>query len=67
VVASFEAAGDGNALKELLERHDITFLQATPVTWRLLFDAGWRGKPNLQAVCGGEAMPQEVAAQLRPR
>jgi amino acid adenylation domain-containing protein len=66
VVASFEAAGDGNALKELLERHDITFLQATPVTWRLLFDAGWRGKPNLQAVCGGEAMPQEVAAQLAP-
>ena len=66
VVASFESAADGNALKELLERHDITFLQATPVTWRLLFDAGWPGKSNLQAVCTGEAMPQEVAAQLVP-
>ena len=66
VLASFEATADGNALKELLERHDITFLQATPVTWRLLFDAGWRGKNNLQAVCGGEAMPQEVAVQLVP-
>lgn len=66
VVASREAAADGNALRDLLERHDITFLQATPVTWRLLFEAGWRGKPNLQAVCTGEAMPPEVAAQLVP-
>ncbi len=66
VVASREAATDGNALQELLKRHDITFLQATPVTWRLLFDAGWRGKANLTAVCGGEAMPPEVASHLVP-
>ena len=46
--------------------HDITFLQATPVTWRLLFDSGWSGKPDLQTVCAGEAMPLEVAAQLVP-
>jgi len=66
VVASREEAADGIALRGLLESHGITFLQATPVTWQLLFDAGWRGKPDLQAVCGGEAMPQEVAAQLAP-
>ena len=64
VVASREQAADGHALRDLLERHDITFLQATPVTWQLLFEAGWQGKPNLQAVCGGEAMPPEVAARL---
>ena len=67
VVASREEAADGNALHDLLDRHGITFLQATPVTWRLLFDSGWSGKPDLQAVCTGEAMPQEVAAQLVPR
>jgi non-ribosomal peptide synthetase component F len=66
VVASRESAVDGNALRELLERHDITFMQATPVTWRILFEAGWLGKPDLQAVCGGEAMPPEVAARLVP-
>ena len=66
VVSSREEASDGSALRDLLERHDITFLQATPVTWRLLFEAGWRGKPELQAVCTGEAMPPEVAAQLVP-
>ena len=66
VVASREEAADGYALRGLLDRHNITFLQATPVTWRLLFDSGWRGKPDLQTVCGGEAMPPEVAAQLVP-
>jgi amino acid adenylation domain-containing protein len=66
VVASRESAADGDALRGLLQRHDITFLQATPVTWRLLFDAGWRGKPDLQTVCTGEAMPPEVAEQLVP-
>jgi len=57
---------DGNALRTLLERHDVTFLQATPVTWLLLFEAGWRGKPNLQAVCTGETLPPELAAKLAP-
>ena len=66
VIASREQAADGNALRSLLERHDITFLQATPVTWRLLLDAGWCGKPDMQTVCTGEAMRQDLAAQLVP-
>ena len=66
VVASREDAADGNALRSLLDRHNITFLQATPVTWQLLFQAGWPGKADLRAICGGEAMPQEIAAQLIP-
>jgi len=66
VIASREQAADGLALQALLQQHDITVLQGTPVLWRLLFDAGWRGKPNLQALCGGEAMPPEFATQLAP-
>src|ERR1035438_368733 len=46
VVASREDAADGNALRSLLDRHNITFLQATPVTWQLLFQAGWPGKAD---------------------
>src|SRR5579885_2135052 len=57
---------DGNALRHLLEHHDITFLQATPVTWQILYEAGWQGKHNLQAVCTGEAMPCDLAARLVP-
>ena len=66
VIASQTKAIDGQQLREMIERHDVKFLQATPVTWRLLLAADWQGKPDLTAVCTGEAMPREVAAQLRP-
>ncbi len=66
ILASREAAADGTQLRALMEQHDVTFLQATPVTWWLLLGAGWRGKPDLQIVCTGEAMPRELAAKLVP-
>ena len=66
IVASRSDAADGNLLRGLLEKHDITAMQATPITWWLLFGAGWQGKTDLQAICGGEAMPRELAAQLVP-
>jgi len=66
VVASRESAMDCRALRDLIAKNNITFLQATPITWQILFDAGWHGKQDMQAVCGGEAMPPEVAAKLVP-
>lgn len=64
IVASRKAAGDGASLQELLSRHNVTAMQSTPVTWRLLLESGWRGKRDLLAVCGGEALPRELATQL---
>ena len=58
---------DGERLIHLLHSHDVTLFQATPATWRLLFDAGWSGKRNLKALCGGEALPRDLAAALVDR
>jgi amino acid adenylation domain-containing protein len=44
-----------------------TVMQATPATWRLLLEAGWEGQPQLTALCGGEALPTDLAARLRAR
>jgi amino acid adenylation domain-containing protein len=44
-----------------------TVLQATPATWRMLLEAGWEGAPRLKAICGGEALPAALAADLAPR
>ncbi len=66
VVADRHAAGDPFALSALLEEHDITFLQATPFTWRLLVTSGWSGKPHLKMVSGGEALPRDLANALLP-
>ena len=59
-----EDASDGVRLRALLEEHRIDTLQATPSTWRLLLEAGWRGGPQWKALCGGEALPTELAEAL---
>jgi amino acid adenylation domain-containing protein len=66
VVATREDVTDGRQLQGLLESEGATVMQATPATWRLLVEAGWTG-PGLKILCGGEALPQELAAQLVER
>lgn len=67
VVASSQTAMDGRALIAIIDQHQVTVMQATPATWRLMLAAGWQGGPKLKALCGGEAMPADLAAQLLPR
>ncbi len=67
VIAGREAAVDGYQLLKMLEDFKITAMQATPSTWKLLLESGWTGKGGLKILCGGEAMPQELAVQLLAR
>ena len=67
VLASREQASDGQQLTRLMQESKATIMQATPATWRLLLDAGWTGNQNLKILCGGEALPRELAQQLLPR
>ncbi len=64
MIAPRSATFDGTALARLLSDEGITMMQATPVTWRLLLEAGWQSTPNLKILCGGEALPADLAAQL---
>ncbi len=64
VLAARDEAQAGERLVELLDRSEITVMQATPATWRLLLGAGWSGDPNLKVLCGGEALPEDLAAEL---
>src|SRR5947207_6245578 len=64
VIASREVAADGNQLLELLRRCNATVMQATPVTWKLLLEAGWDGDPRLKVLCGGEAFSRKLANDL---
>ncbi|MEA2626057.1 MAG: hypothetical protein QOD06_2102 [Candidatus Binatota bacterium] len=67
VVADHDAVRDGERLAETLSACEATMLQATPATWRLLLQAGWAGQPELKMLCGGEALPADLARQLLPR
>jgi amino acid adenylation domain-containing protein/non-ribosomal peptide synthase protein (TIGR01720 family) len=66
-LASRETAADASRLGAALVRSGATILQATPATWRLLLAAEWRPPVKLQAWCGGEAMPGDLAAALLER
>jgi len=67
VMATAEQAADGLQLQKLLRQHEISVLQATPATWRMLLDSDWEGKADLRIYCGGEAMTTHLAQQLLPR
>jgi surfactin family lipopeptide synthetase A len=67
IVASRAVVTNGTALAETLSRTGTTVMQATPITWRLLLVSGWPGKQRVKILCGGEALPLELARQLLPR
>jgi amino acid adenylation domain-containing protein len=67
VIASREEAVDGARLAELLASSQATVMQATPATWRMLLEAGWQGRAELRAFCGGEALPRDLAERLLAR
>ena len=66
-IASAETVRDGDRLVAQLKSDNITIMQATPATWRLMLDMGWEGSQNLKILCGGEALDLPLAEQLLPR
>jgi amino acid adenylation domain-containing protein len=67
VIANEEQVADGYLLLQLLQQSKATTLQATPGTWRMLIDAGWNRELPLKVLCGGEALPRDLADQLVER
>jgi amino acid adenylation domain-containing protein len=67
VIATRDEARDGAALVGLFAQRRVTVMQATPATWRLLLECGWKGTPGLKALCGGETLSRELATALLER
>jgi amino acid adenylation domain-containing protein len=64
VIATNEEARDGDALHARLRASGSTMLQATPATWRMLLEAGFRSTPGFKMLCGGEALRRDLADRL---
>ncbi|HEV2509945.1 non-ribosomal peptide synthetase/type I polyketide synthase [Bosea sp. (in: a-proteobacteria)] len=63
-IATSDEAKDGAELLARLQQSGANVLQATPMTWRLLLEAGFRSRPGLRMLCGGEALPLDLARKL---
>ncbi|WP_436534841.1 amino acid adenylation domain-containing protein [Actinoplanes sp. HUAS TT8] len=67
VLAPKESVQDPEVLAALVERTGATVVQATPTLWRALADVpgGAQALTGLRVLVGGEALPPELAAELR--
>ena len=66
-IVTEDTATDPVALMQCMQDWRPTLMQATPATWKMLLAADWAGDPTLKILCGGEAMPPDLARALRPR
>lgn len=57
---------DPLCIEQLLQTYPITLLQGTPSFWSMLQHAGWQGKKDLVALCGGEPLTTHIAGYLIP-
>jgi amino acid adenylation domain-containing protein len=67
IVAGRDKISDGIQLAALLASSGATIMQATPATWRLLLESGWKGDQRLKVFCGGEALKRGLADDLLNR
>ncbi|MGJ0628922.1 amino acid adenylation domain-containing protein [Xenorhabdus bovienii] len=63
-ITSIDTQRDAQALSQTLSDPQFTFAQATPVTWLMALNAGWKPRSKLSMLCGGEALSQDLADQL---
>ncbi|PCE21489.1 hypothetical protein BWP39_31340, partial [Paraburkholderia acidicola] len=69
-LAAREDVVDGERFATLLAQSGATILQATPMGWKVLLEGGWQGQAEgrpLKGLCGGEALPRELALRLQAR
>jgi len=64
VIATSDEAREADRLRALIEKTAVTAMQATPQTWRMLLSAGQVPSGLVLRLCGGEALPRELADQL---
>jgi amino acid adenylation domain-containing protein len=64
VIAEREEVIDGFTLLQHMDQCGATLMQATPATWRLLLEAGFKAKAGFKMLCGGEALPRDLANRL---
>ncbi|HEY8931052.1 MAG TPA: non-ribosomal peptide synthetase [Mucilaginibacter sp.] len=62
-----DTAKDGRILFDMVKNDGITFMQATPYTWRMMLEAGWEKLLPLKILCGGEALPKDLVDKLSVR
>jgi amino acid adenylation domain-containing protein len=67
VLTDSATSKDGGALLDIIRHDNITFIQATPVTYKIMMEAGWDECIDMKVTSTGEPLPKDLALKLLPR
>ncbi|HVG16665.1 MAG TPA: amino acid adenylation domain-containing protein [Chitinophagaceae bacterium] len=66
-MADNESTKDPRVLLDKIKAVRPTFMQATPSTWQMLLQAGWKKETYIETICStGEALSKDLSDQLLP-
>ncbi|AKJ29422.1 non-ribosomal peptide synthetase [Caldimonas brevitalea] len=60
IICDSDTTKDAQRLKQLIEQVKPTLMQATPLTWSMLFRVGWHAPAGMKILCGGESMSDKL-------
>jgi len=64
VLTEHGVVADGKKIKQYLKHFDISFVQATPLTWEILLKNGWINNGTTRILVGGEKFKTKLALKL---
>lgn len=64
ILASRADAGDPHRLIALISKHGVSFMQATPATWKLMVDVNWQPGHSIKLLSGGESISRSLGSAL---
>ncbi len=67
VIAGQEESVDGRRIVALMEKYDVSVMQATPATWRMLLQSDTAWKQPIKILSGGEALSKDLSSALSAR
>ena len=66
VILNREIASDASSLISAIDLFKPDIIQATPATWRMVIEAGWKKHKDhrIRILCGGEQLPGDLAKEI---
>ncbi|GHB61491.1 non-ribosomal peptide synthetase [Persicitalea jodogahamensis] len=67
VLADTETTRDGRLLLEAVQNEQVSMIQATPATYKMMLAAGWETPQPVKVLCCGEPLSKDLAQKLMAR
>lgn len=67
ILTDTETSRDARVLMDIVRREEVSMMQATPATWRMMLETDWNDRLPLKILIGGEALSKKLAERLLAR